>query len=84
MVVDQAGNDCPAAGIDAPRVRPGQPRDRLVGAHRDDAVAPHRHRLRDREPLVNRDDLSVGDDEVGGRLLRQEAGRQCEDKEPGP
>ena len=39
--------------------------DLLVGADRDDALALDGDRLRDREPLVDGDDLAVGEDESG-------------------
>ena len=70
VVVDHPGNHRPAAQVDAPRVRTRQPRDVLVGADRDDAVAAHGHGLRDRELVVNGDDLSVRQDRVRGRACR--------------
>ena len=51
------------------RARPREPADLLVGADRHDAVAADRHRLRDREALVDRDDLPVGQHQV--RLPRR-------------
>ena len=70
VVVDQPGNDGPAPQIDPARVRPGEPRDLLVGADRHDAVAPNRHRLRDRKPLIDGDDFPVRQDQIGRGRLR--------------
>jgi len=70
VVVDEPGHHGPAPQVDAPRVRACQPRDVLIGADRDDAVAPNGHGLRDRELVVNGDDLSVRQDRVCGRACR--------------
>ena len=81
MVVDHPGNDGPAAQVDAPRVRARQPRDVLIGADRDDAIATDRDRLCDRELIVNGDDLPVRQDRVGSRLLCADQDRSA--YEPG-
>ena len=78
VVVDQPGSDRLAPEIDPPGVRPGQPGDLLVGADRHDAVAADRHRLRDREAIVDRDDLPVRQDQIGWprRSLWRRPGRR--------
>jgi ABC-type Fe3+/spermidine/putrescine transport system ATPase subunit len=70
MIVDHPGDDGSAAQVDAPRIRPRQARDVLVGADGDEAIASNRHGLRDREPIIDGDDLSIRQDDVrsGGPL----------------
>jgi len=69
VVVDQPGHHRTPAQVDAPRSGPGQLRHLLGGADRDHAIALDGDRLRDRELLVGGDDLAVGENQVGGRLL---------------
>jgi hypothetical protein len=83
VVVDQAGNDRTAARVDPPRRGPGQGRDRLIASHRDDAAAADGNRLRDRELVVNGDDLGVGQDHVGRGLLTVPGRPQQEDGDDG-
>ena len=64
MVVDEAGNDRPAAQVDATRASPGKTVDLLIRADRDDLVAANRNRLSDREPLVDGDDLAVRQNQI--------------------
>ena len=81
VVVDHAGNDGFAAQIDAPRVRSRKPRDVLIGAHRDHAVAPDRHRLRDREAVIDGDDLPVRENHVGCSGLRMHNRRRAQKRD---
>ena len=62
VVVDQPGDDGAAAQIDPPRVRTGEPADVLVRADRHDPIGADRHRLRDREAIVDGDDLAIRQD----------------------
>ena len=73
VVVDQPGDHRLALQVDPARIRTRKSRDLLIGARRHDAIAPDRHRLRDRKPLVDRDDLPVGEDQI-----RLRAQRRCE------
>ena len=68
---------------------PGQRATISCRADAQDPVAPDRHRLGDREALVHRDDLAVGQDDVGAarargrRFLRGEPrGRASRQQEP--
>ena len=70
VVVDQSRDDGLSPQVDPPGARPREPGHVLVGADGDDAVATDRHRLRDREALVDRDDFPVGQDQVRRGLLR--------------
>ena len=70
VIVDEAGRDRPARQIDPSRSRARELADLRVAADGDDAIAADRDGLGDREPLVNGDDLSVRQDEVGRCLLR--------------
>jgi hypothetical protein len=71
VVVDEPGNNCPPARVDAARVRTRMPGDFLVAANGNDPIAADGDGLRDREALVNGDDLAVRDDEIGRQPLRQ-------------
>ena len=64
VVVDQPGNDRAPAEVDAARGRSGQFRDLRIAPDGDNAVAANGHGLSDRETLIDRDDLAVGDDDV--------------------
>src|SRR5205814_8740617 len=44
----------------------GQTAHRVGGADRDETIAADRQRLRDRERGIDRDDLAVVEDQVGG------------------
>jgi len=59
VIVDQPGDHRPAAQVDNLGRRPGPREDLRAGARGRHAIAVDRHRRRDREPLVNRDDLPV-------------------------
>jgi hypothetical protein len=84
VVVDQAGDDGLAGEIDAARVGPGETIDVRGAADGDDAIASDGDRLRDREAVVDGDDLTVGENDVGGRLLRvNRRGRGCKHKQRG-
>ena len=76
MRVDQPGNDGAAGEIDHARRRTGQRADVGRASDRDDAIAAHRERFG--RGGVERDDLAVEEDRVGGLRLRGagEAGRQ--------
>jgi hypothetical protein len=67
--VDEAGDHGLTAEIDPPSVRAREPLDVGVRAHRDQPIAPDGDRLGDREFVVYRDDLAVGQHEVGNGLL---------------
>ncbi len=73
VIVDHARNDGFPAKIDAPRVRAREARDVLIAPDRNDTIPLHRHRLRDREAVIDRDDLAVGEDGIGRGLLRMYA-----------
>ena len=62
VVVDHAGHDRAAGQIDPARRRSGERRDVVVAADGDDAVALDGDGLRDRESLVDGDDLAAGED----------------------
>ena len=76
VVVDHPGDDRASAQIDAASVRPRHLRDVLIGADRNDAVPANRHRLRDREGVIDGDDLSVRQDDVGGASAAASSGRR--------
>jgi hypothetical protein len=59
VVVDKSWYDGAATQIDAPRVGGGRLRDLLVCADGDNAVASDGDRLRDRELLIDGDDLAL-------------------------
>ena len=69
------GDHRPSPQIDAPRARPRQARNLLVRADGDDTLAPDRYGLRDREAIVDGDDLAVREDEIRGWLLRPHLGQ---------
>jgi hypothetical protein len=79
VVVDHAGNDGAAAQVDTPRLGPRQSRDVLIGTNGDDAIATDRNRLRDRELIVNGDDLSVRQNRIRRRLLCADQDRSSND-----
>ena len=64
--VVEARHDQTAAGIDDLRVRPGEIPHVLVRSDRDDDLAGHGERLRARAVGIDRMDVRVDDDEVGG------------------
>ena len=64
VVVDEPREDRSAAQVYSTRCRAGKTADVLVTADRDDTVAAHSDRLRDREPLVDGDDLAVRQDQI--------------------
>jgi len=66
VVVDEARHHGAPPHVDAARGGARHLRDLLVGADRDDAIAFDGDRLRDRELVVNRDDLAVGENQIGG------------------
>ena len=70
VVIDETGNHGLAAQIDALRVRSRKPGDVLIRTDGDDAISADRDRLSDRETVIDGNDLSVGQDHVGIRLLR--------------
>jgi hypothetical protein len=70
VVVDEPGNNRPSPQIDAARRGAGHLCDLLIGADSDDPVAFDGDSLGDGEFVINGDDLSVGENQVGGRLLR--------------
>ena len=82
MVVDEAGNDRPSAEVDSSGCRPGEPCDVSSGADGRDPVAPDGQRLRDREALVDRDDVRVDEDEIRRRLLRVQQRQRRRRSEP--
>src|SRR5258708_3684328 len=57
--VHQSRDHRAAAEIDQARRRACAPAQRFAGAHRDEAIAADRHRLRDRERRVDGDDFAV-------------------------
>ena len=63
-------HDSTSAQIDAPRIRAPKTRDVLIGAHRDHAVSPDRNRLRNREAVIDGDDLPVRENHIGSWGLR--------------
>ena len=75
--IDHAGDDGAPAEVEHLRLRsPERERAARVTGERD-AAAAHRERLHHGTRLVHRIDAGVGDDEIGGRLLRGER-RSCE------
>ena len=70
VVVDEPRDHGAAAEIDAARRRARQADDLAVAADAQDAVALDRHGLRDREAIVHRDHLAVGQDDVGAARAR--------------
>ena len=84
VVVDQPGHDGFAGEVDAARVGSGETRDVGGGADGDDAIASDGDGLRDREAVVDGDDLAVGQDDIGRSLLRlADGGRGREHKQRG-
>ena len=72
MVIDQPWNDGTAVQIDAARVRPRETADLLAGAGGNDPVSLYSNCLGDCEPVVDRDDFTVQQDQIGrGRLRAQ-------------
>ena len=69
VVVDETRNDRAAPQIDAARRGSGHLQDLLITADEDEAIAFDGDRLRDRELVVDGDDLAVGEDEIGWRWL---------------
>ena len=69
MVVDQTGNDRFPAQVDSSGARTRQPADLLIGADSRNPIAADGECLRDRETLIDRDDLSVRKYEIGSRAL---------------
>src|SRR5262245_42596920 len=67
VVVDEPREDGSAPQVYSTRCRAGKTADVLVTADRHDTVATHSDRLRDREPLVDGDDLAVRQDQIGRR-----------------
>ena len=78
VTVGEAGDHRLAVQIDRRRLRAGERADRGARADRGELAAGDRHRLRDREPRVDGDDVAVDEDRVGrrGRLLRAERPRR--------
>ena len=69
VIVDEPRHHRLAAQVDTARGRTGEPVDVLVGADGDDAIAADGHRLRDRELIVDGNDFSVRQDDVGRLAL---------------
>jgi hypothetical protein len=72
MVVDQARNHGPPHQVHPPGICTGKLRHLLIGADRYDAIAPDRHRLCDGKAFVNGYDLSVRENQIRRRLLREQ------------
>ena len=72
MVVDESGDDGSSLKVDRAGVRTRQSSDVLIGANGHDAIAANRNGPRDRKAVVDGDDLSVRQDQVGGELLRSQ------------
>jgi hypothetical protein len=70
VVIDETGDDRSTSQVDTPRGGRRQLRHFSVRADRDDTVAADRNGLRQREALVDGDDLAVRQDHVGRWLLR--------------
>ena len=69
VAVVEPGQDRAAVCVDRLRGGPGALEDLLVPAELDDPSVLDRDRLRDAEAEIDRDDLRVIDDEIGGFLL---------------
>jgi hypothetical protein len=75
--IDHAGDDGAPAEVEHARLRSLQRKRAARIAHEGHSTAAHRERLHHRTRFVHRIDARIGDDEIGGRLLRGER-QSCE------
>jgi hypothetical protein len=77
VIVGKSGNDRASLEIDRFSGRAGELPDCCVGADSSKPPAGNRHRLRDRERAVDRDDVTVDENRVGLRqsLRRDDRGQ---------
>ena len=66
VAVDQPRDDAPAIEIDAPRFRSGKSNDLAFLAYSLEPSVPDRDRARLRVRAVERGDLTIDEDEIGG------------------
>jgi len=83
VVVDEPGDDCAAAEIDAPGQGPGERGNVAIAADGDDALTADRDRGDNRETVVHGDDLAVRKNDVGRlRLCSHDRHRRRDTGQP--